>query len=96
MFVLSFTETNIIFAIPKPPTKSENPAIKAPAIFSAAKMPSKNWFKPSKRFTAKLASCLGLIERNERIKPVTSPSNSSCPISSSIALIAISGAGLSF
>lgn len=44
-FVLSLTDTNIIFIIPIAPTNNESPVINKPAIFITIVMLSKNLLK---------------------------------------------------
>ena len=56
---LSLTETNIIFAIPKPPTNIEKLPITQPAILIVANIVETNDDKYSGLFIAKLSSSIG-------------------------------------
>ena len=56
IFVLSLTDTNMIFAIPKPPTSIENPPITQPPILIPAKTASNPCDSRLALFTEKLVS----------------------------------------
>ena len=60
-FVRSLTDTNIIFAIPKPPTKIEKPPIIQPAIPIISNKLSKPLLNKLVSLRAKLGSAIGFI-----------------------------------
>ena len=80
ILVLSFTDTNIIFAIPKPPTRIEKPPIIHPPIFIPAKTFSNPCVRRLALFTEKLLSSPGFRRLEARSIWVVSSVSSSTAI----------------
>ena len=76
---LSLTDTNIILAIPKPPTKIEKLPIIQPATVNTSKTPPIILDKYSGLFIAKFSSSKGFIPLWALSKPVSSYSSSTNP-----------------
>ena len=66
MLVRSLTETNMMFAIPNPPTSIENPPITQPAIPNTSKSPSKDLATASGLFIA-YAKVVGDVNADAKV-----------------------------
>ena len=77
MLVRSLTETNMIFAIPNPPTSIEKPPISQPTTDITENKPSKPCVSKLVSFIAKSSSASGFKRCSERMIPISSSFNSS-------------------